>query len=56
MAEDRKRAQAELDAAAAWEREHPSFFYLSGRYGLRPCCGSSTATVMTPGPTAVGRR
>ncbi|MFI0989560.1 helix-turn-helix transcriptional regulator [Streptomyces exfoliatus] len=36
MAEDRKRAQAELDAAVAWEREHPSFFYLSGRYGLRP--------------------
>ncbi|WP_318206317.1 helix-turn-helix transcriptional regulator [Streptomyces sp. SJL17-1] len=36
MAEDRKRATAELDAARAWEREHPSFFYLSGRYGLRP--------------------
>ncbi|MCX4986473.1 LuxR family transcriptional regulator [Streptomyces sp. NBC_00572] len=36
MAEDRKRATAELDAALAWEREHPSFFYLSGRYGLRP--------------------
>ncbi|MFJ5773998.1 AAA family ATPase [Streptomyces sp. NPDC093094] len=36
MAEDRERAAAELDAASAWEREHPSFFYLSGRYGLRP--------------------
>ncbi|MFC8954748.1 helix-turn-helix transcriptional regulator [Streptomyces sp. NPDC057101] len=36
MAEDRARATAELDAVAAWEREHPSFFYLSGRYGLRP--------------------
>ncbi|MFI9116022.1 helix-turn-helix transcriptional regulator [Streptomyces venezuelae] len=36
MAEDRQRATAELDAALAWEREHPSFFYLSGRYGLRP--------------------
>ncbi|MFD3534641.1 helix-turn-helix transcriptional regulator [Streptomyces sp. NPDC058664] len=36
MAEDGERARAELDAAAAWEREHPSFFYLSGRYGLRP--------------------
>ncbi|MCX5231963.1 AAA family ATPase [Streptomyces sp. NBC_00233] len=36
MAEDRRRATAELDAALAWEREHPSFFYLSGRYGLRP--------------------
>ncbi|WP_329275811.1 helix-turn-helix transcriptional regulator [Streptomyces sp. NBC_00691] len=36
MAEDRERAGAELDASLAWEREHPSFFYLSGRYGLRP--------------------
>ncbi|MFG2332633.1 helix-turn-helix transcriptional regulator [Streptomyces sp. NPDC048604] len=36
MEEDRARALAELDAALAWEREHPSFFYLSGRYGLRP--------------------
>ncbi|MFJ8294557.1 AAA family ATPase [Streptomyces sp. NPDC094447] len=36
MAEDRGRAAAELDTARAWEREHPSFFYLSGRYGLRP--------------------
>ncbi|MFE1440594.1 ATP-binding protein [Streptomyces sp. NPDC058739] len=36
MTEDRARAAAELDAASAWEREHPSFFYLSGSYGLRP--------------------
>ncbi|KIF04430.1 LuxR family transcriptional regulator [Streptomyces sp. RSD-27] len=36
MGEDRQRAKAELDAALAWEREHPSFFYLSGRYGLGP--------------------
>jgi DNA-binding CsgD family transcriptional regulator len=36
MAEDRRRATAELDAALAWERQHPSFFYLSGRYGLSP--------------------
>ncbi|MFD3335291.1 helix-turn-helix transcriptional regulator [Streptomyces sp. NPDC058700] len=36
MAEDRTKAAAELDAVAAWERDHPSFFYLSGRYGLRP--------------------
>ncbi|MER6317555.1 AAA family ATPase [Streptomyces sp. NPDC001581] len=36
MGEDRERAKAELDAALAWEREHPSFFYLSGRYGLGP--------------------
>ncbi|TXS26244.1 helix-turn-helix transcriptional regulator [Streptomyces sp. adm13(2018)] len=36
LAEDRARATAELDTARAWEREHPSFFYLSGRYGLRP--------------------
>ncbi|MFE6836666.1 helix-turn-helix transcriptional regulator [Streptomyces sp. NPDC057705] len=36
MAEDRERANAELDAALAWELEHPSFFYLSGRYGLGP--------------------
>ncbi|MFE5791412.1 helix-turn-helix transcriptional regulator [Streptomyces sp. NPDC056503] len=36
MEEDRERALAELDAALAWERAHPSFFYLSGRYGLRP--------------------
>jgi DNA-binding CsgD family transcriptional regulator/thioredoxin-like negative regulator of GroEL len=36
MTEDRERAGAELEAALAWEREHPSFFYLSGRYGLGP--------------------
>ncbi|MGW2679250.1 helix-turn-helix transcriptional regulator [Streptomyces sp. NPDC001436] len=36
MGEDRERARAELDAALAWEREHPSFFYLSGRFGLGP--------------------
>lgn len=36
MGEDRERARTELDAALAWEREHPSFFYLSGRYGLGP--------------------
>ncbi|MCX4546054.1 LuxR family transcriptional regulator [Streptomyces sp. NBC_01565] len=36
MGEDRERAKTELDAALAWEREHPSFFYLSGRYGLGP--------------------
>ncbi|MFJ8163705.1 helix-turn-helix transcriptional regulator [Streptomyces sp. NPDC096136] len=36
MGEDRQRAKAELDAALEWEREHPSFFYLSGRYGLGP--------------------
>ncbi|AZM87986.1 LuxR family transcriptional regulator [Streptomyces sp. W1SF4] len=36
MGEDRGRAKAEIEAALAWEREHPSFFYLSGRYGLGP--------------------
>ncbi|MCH0543457.1 AAA family ATPase [Streptomyces sp. MUM 203J] len=36
LEEDRARALAGLDAALAWERKHPSFFYLSGRYGLRP--------------------
>ncbi|MFJ3881173.1 helix-turn-helix transcriptional regulator [Streptomyces sp. NPDC090077] len=36
MGEDRERAKAEIGAALAWEREHPSFFYLSGRYGLGP--------------------
>ncbi|MEV7419439.1 AAA family ATPase [Streptomyces sp. NPDC089919] len=36
MGEDRERAKAELEVALAWEREHPSFFYLSGRYGLGP--------------------
>ncbi|MER5503233.1 MULTISPECIES: AAA family ATPase [unclassified Streptomyces] len=36
LEEDRERALADLDASLAWERENPSFFYLSGRYGLRP--------------------
>lgn len=36
LEEDRAGALADLDASLAWEREHPSFFYLSGRYGLRP--------------------
>lgn len=36
LEEDREGALADLDASLAWEREHPSFFYLSGRYGLRP--------------------
>ncbi|MCX4847909.1 AAA family ATPase [Streptomyces sp. NBC_00893] len=36
LEEDRESALADLDASLAWEREHPSFFYLSGRYGLRP--------------------
>ncbi|MFJ9059018.1 AAA family ATPase [Streptomyces sp. NPDC102409] len=34
--EDRPRAMAALDAVLAWERDHPSYYYLSGRYGLRP--------------------
>ncbi|MFF2325614.1 MULTISPECIES: AAA family ATPase [unclassified Streptomyces] len=36
LEEDPGRALADLDASLAWERDHPSFFYLSGRYGLRP--------------------
>ncbi|MFJ9621694.1 helix-turn-helix transcriptional regulator [Streptomyces sp. NPDC101181] len=36
LEEDRGRATAELDAALAWEEDHPSYYYLSGRYGLRP--------------------
>ncbi|MER6606462.1 AAA family ATPase [Streptomyces sp. NPDC000927] len=36
LEEDRGRALADLDASLAWESEHPSFFYLSGRHGLRP--------------------
>ncbi|MEU1483629.1 AAA family ATPase [Streptomyces sp. NPDC005752] len=36
LEEDRVRALAELDAALVWERDHPSYYYLSGRYGLRP--------------------
>ncbi|MEU0129158.1 AAA family ATPase [Streptomyces sp. NPDC006289] len=34
--EDRVRALRDLDAVLAWERDHPSYYYLSGRYGLRP--------------------
>ncbi|MFE7462774.1 AAA family ATPase [Streptomyces sp. NPDC057499] len=36
LEEDGEGALEALDASLAWEREHPSFFYLSGRYGLRP--------------------
>ncbi|MFJ6011686.1 AAA family ATPase [Streptomyces sp. NPDC092952] len=36
LEEDRESALEALDSSLAWEREHPSFFYLSGRYGLRP--------------------
>jgi DNA-binding CsgD family transcriptional regulator len=36
LEEDRELAEAELAAAADWERDHPNFFYLAGRYGLRP--------------------
>ncbi|NBM16155.1 AAA family ATPase [Streptomyces sp. GC420] len=36
LEENRERALSDLDAALEWELEHPSFFYLSGRYGLRP--------------------
>ncbi len=36
LEEDRVRALADLDAALDWERDHPSYYYLSGRYGLRP--------------------
>ncbi|WP_354643006.1 ATP-binding protein [Kitasatospora camelliae] len=36
LEEDRGRAEAELAAAGAWEEQHPSVFYLAGRYGLRP--------------------
>ncbi|MER6350198.1 AAA family ATPase [Streptomyces sp. NPDC001595] len=50
MAEDRVRAAAELDAALAWERRHPSFFYLSGRYGLRPLL-----RILDKGPADHGR-
>ncbi|NEE31538.1 LuxR family transcriptional regulator, partial [Streptomyces sp. SID7982] len=31
-----ERAAAGLDEALAWELDHPSYYYLSGRYGLRP--------------------
>ncbi|MEU4178551.1 AAA family ATPase [Streptomyces sp. NPDC026589] len=36
LEEDRGRAAAGLDEALAWEADHPSYYYLSGRYGLRP--------------------
>ncbi len=36
LEEDRDRARAELEAVLAWERAHPSYYYLSGRHGLRP--------------------
>ncbi|NED25947.1 LuxR family transcriptional regulator, partial [Streptomyces anulatus] len=36
LEEDRERAVAGLDEALAWEADHPSYYYLSGRYGLRP--------------------
>ncbi|MFD4179110.1 helix-turn-helix transcriptional regulator [Streptomyces anulatus] len=36
LEEDRERAAAGLDEALAWEADHPSYYYLSGRYGLRP--------------------
>ncbi|MDH6115319.1 DNA-binding CsgD family transcriptional regulator [Kitasatospora sp. MAP12-15] len=36
LEEDRALAEAELAAAADWERDHPNLFYLAGRYGLRP--------------------
>ncbi len=36
LEEDRERAVAGLDEALAWELDHPSYYYLSGRYGLRP--------------------
>ncbi|MFF8470219.1 helix-turn-helix transcriptional regulator [Streptomyces griseus] len=36
LEEDRERAAADLEEALAWEADHPSYYYLSGRYGLRP--------------------
>ncbi|MFD3513782.1 AAA family ATPase [Streptomyces sp. NPDC058657] len=36
LEEDRALATAELAAAVAWEDEHPSMYYLGGRYGLGP--------------------
>ncbi|MER5629833.1 helix-turn-helix transcriptional regulator [Streptomyces nitrosporeus] len=35
LEEDRERALGDLDAALEWERDHPSYYYLSGRFGLR---------------------
>lgn len=36
LEENRERAAAGLDEALTWELDHPSYYYLSGRYGLRP--------------------
>ncbi|MFJ3078384.1 AAA family ATPase [Streptomyces halstedii] len=36
LEEDRASAVTDLDAVMAWERDHPSYYYLSGRNGLRP--------------------
>ncbi|MFI9495542.1 MULTISPECIES: helix-turn-helix transcriptional regulator [Streptomyces] len=36
LEEDRTSAVTDLDAVMAWERDHPSYYYLSGRNGLRP--------------------
>ncbi|WP_042430129.1 helix-turn-helix transcriptional regulator [Streptacidiphilus anmyonensis] len=36
LQEDRPLAEAELAAAAEWERGRPNVFHLAGRYGLRP--------------------
>ncbi|MEU0100478.1 AAA family ATPase [Streptomyces sp. NPDC006267] len=36
LEEDRERAAAGLEESLAWELDHPSYYYLSGRYGLRP--------------------
>ncbi|MFE9460872.1 AAA family ATPase [Streptomyces californicus] len=36
LEEDRERAAASLDEALSWEADQPSYYYLSGRYGLRP--------------------
>ncbi|GAA2132982.1 hypothetical protein GCM10009760_08620 [Kitasatospora kazusensis] len=44
LEEDRAGAAAELAAAAAWERQHPNVFYLSGRYGLRPLLDALAGT------------
>lgn len=36
LEEDHEQALHELDQALLWEQQHPSVFYLNGRYGLRP--------------------
>ncbi|MFE0465348.1 LuxR C-terminal-related transcriptional regulator, partial [Kitasatospora sp. NPDC058965] len=36
LEEDRVLAEADLAAAADWERDHPSVYYLGGQYGLGP--------------------